>query len=564
MATRCPDRMPLADSPALSRREQYVRRMLVVGLTAGTVGLVSTPAQALGPVTGGPLPAVSAPAASTGKVLARARANRMSAPASVVPGEAITVTGRQNYGRKRLVSLQRRVAGGWVKTRWKRTNAHFSIGASVPTNAAGSIKYRVRVSVTKKVRTKVRGRWRTVNRTTVHTVASRTVPVVFQRFTPTAPSLPTAGATTTFTTTFSVARSGRPVRLEEFRNGSWTKVAGTTQRSANLAVRATTQRYPAWYRITVDRWRGMKAKSSAPVRTRLTRVPDAISHRAGAGVRPENTLPALEQAIAEKPDAIEFDVQMSKDGVPFVLHDLRLSRTTDIASKWPAHTSKWATDFNYYEPEPEPEPEPDPESGEPTAVPPSPEPILSQLDAGYFQGRKISSSDPSLPYRIPTLDEWIARANGRVKLQLEVKHSVSNPRNDAVWAALEERLLPGGNLRELNDRGLLIVSAFEEEKVRAFKLKHPEVPVAVIQDPPPADMSALKWAQTGPEGYLNLSFRRASPAQYAKAKSLGFITSAWTARTLADHQRAIATGADRIVSDDLGLLDLALNPPRPR
>lgn len=538
-----------------------MRRLLVVGLVAGTVGLVTTPAEAAGPVLSGPVGAVSvSTTASNRTVLARAKANRMSAPASVVPGEAITVTGRQNYGRKRLVSLQRRVSGGWVKTKWKRTNAHFSIGVSVPTNAVGSVKYRVRVSVTKKVRTKVRGRWRKVNRTTVHTVASKTVPVVFQRFTPTAPSVPTAGTSTTFTTTFSAARSGRPIRLEEYRNGSWTKVAGATQRGAVLSVRATTQGYPAWYRITVDRWRGMKVKSSAPVLTKLTSVPDAISHRAGAGVRPENTLPSLEKAIAEKPDAIEFDVQMSRDGVPFVLHDLRLSRTTDIAKKWPAYATKWATDFNYHQPEPEI----DPETGEPGPVVPSTVPILSQLDAGYLNGKKVSDNNPSLPWRIPTLDEWIATNAGRAKLQLEVKHSGQNARNDAVWDAIEERLLPGGNLRELNDQGKLIVSAFEEEKVKAFKLAHPDVPVAVIQDPPPADMSALTWAQTGPEGYLNMPFARTTPGQYATAKSMGFITSAWTARTLAQHQKAIATGADRIVSDDLGLLQLALKPPRPR
>lgn len=54
-----------------------------------------------------------------------------------------------------------------------------------------------------------------------------------------------------------------------------------------------------------------------------------IGHRGASGVRPENTLPALVHAAELGVDALEFDLRLSKDGVPVVHHDATLERTTD-------------------------------------------------------------------------------------------------------------------------------------------------------------------------------------------------------------------------------------------
>jgi glycerophosphoryl diester phosphodiesterase len=53
-----------------------------------------------------------------------------------------------------------------------------------------------------------------------------------------------------------------------------------------------------------------------------------IGHRGNAGEAPENTLAAFRQAIALGADGVEFDVQLSRDGVPVVIHDELLERTT--------------------------------------------------------------------------------------------------------------------------------------------------------------------------------------------------------------------------------------------
>jgi glycerophosphoryl diester phosphodiesterase len=56
-----------------------------------------------------------------------------------------------------------------------------------------------------------------------------------------------------------------------------------------------------------------------------------IAHRGTSGAAPENTLAAFELAVRQGADAFELDVRLSADGVPVVLHDPTLDRTTNRA-----------------------------------------------------------------------------------------------------------------------------------------------------------------------------------------------------------------------------------------
>jgi glycerophosphoryl diester phosphodiesterase len=53
-----------------------------------------------------------------------------------------------------------------------------------------------------------------------------------------------------------------------------------------------------------------------------------IAHRGASGLAPENTMAAFELAVREGADAFELDVRLSADGVPVLLHDPTLDRTT--------------------------------------------------------------------------------------------------------------------------------------------------------------------------------------------------------------------------------------------
>jgi glycerophosphoryl diester phosphodiesterase len=54
-----------------------------------------------------------------------------------------------------------------------------------------------------------------------------------------------------------------------------------------------------------------------------------IAHRGYSGKFDENTMLAFKKAIEYKADGIETDVQLSKDGIPIIIHDETLDRTTN-------------------------------------------------------------------------------------------------------------------------------------------------------------------------------------------------------------------------------------------
>ncbi|MHB8632264.1 MAG: glycerophosphodiester phosphodiesterase, partial [Candidatus Limnocylindria bacterium] len=65
-----------------------------------------------------------------------------------------------------------------------------------------------------------------------------------------------------------------------------------------------------------------------------------VGHRGAAALAPENTIRAFEAGVAAGVDQIEFDVQRTRDGVPIVLHDETLDRTTALRGRVDAHD--WA------------------------------------------------------------------------------------------------------------------------------------------------------------------------------------------------------------------------------
>lgn len=73
-----------------------------------------------------------------------------------------------------------------------------------------------------------------------------------------------------------------------------------------------------------DGFFGPRTAKGGSARRRL-----AIGHRGAAGVAPENTLPALEHAREVGADAVEFDLQVTRDDRLVLLHDPTVDRTTD-------------------------------------------------------------------------------------------------------------------------------------------------------------------------------------------------------------------------------------------
>ena len=68
-----------------------------------------------------------------------------------------------------------------------------------------------------------------------------------------------------------------------------------------------------------------------------------IGHRGYSAAAPENTLPSFQLALDAGAELIELDYHHSRDGVPMVIHDAVLDRTTNARKKWKRRRVKVST-----------------------------------------------------------------------------------------------------------------------------------------------------------------------------------------------------------------------------
>ena len=74
--------------------------------------------------------------------------------------------------------------------------------------------------------------------------------------------------------------------------------------------------------------------SLAALKLLASQRPLVIGHRGCCQFAPENTLPSFTLALEVGVDLVELDYRHSKDGVPVVIHDGELDRTTDARERW--------------------------------------------------------------------------------------------------------------------------------------------------------------------------------------------------------------------------------------
>ncbi|XP_054551658.1 glycerophosphoinositol inositolphosphodiesterase GDPD2 [Talpa occidentalis] len=126
----------------------------------------------------------------------------------------------------------------------------------------------------------------------------------------------------------------------------------------------------------------------------LPRKPELVGHRGAPMLAPENTLMSLWKTAECGATVFETDVMVSSDGVPFLMHDDRLSRTTDVASVFPDRITAHSSDFSWNE--------------------------LKRLNAGawflerrtFWWAKQLSDRDrkEAENQRVPTLEELLKEA----------------------------------------------------------------------------------------------------------------------------------------------------------
>ena len=155
------------------------------------------------------------------------------------------------------------------------------------------------------------------------------------------------------------------------------------------------------------------------------------AHRGASVSFPENTLIAFEGAIASGTDSVEFDVQLSSDGIPVVIHDETVDRTTDGSGEVANMTLS----------------------------------ELKSLRANY--GRPEFAAE-----RIPTLAEAAALVPDDIVLALELKT------DRFLEPGVCQRL--AAELDQIGIRGRSVVLSFSLPRLQVVRAVAPDIPIGWI------------------------------------------------------------------------------------
>lgn len=227
-----------------------------------------------------------------------------------------------------------------------------------------------------------------------------------------------------------------------------------------------------------------------------------IAHRGAGKLAPENTLAAFRLGASHGYRAFECDVKLSADGVPFLLHDAILERTTSghgIASEQP-----WNE--------------------------------LSRLDAGSWHGNGFAGEPlPSLA----DIAEYCIRHE--FALNIEIKPTPTDEaRTGQVVAAHAARLWVGQSLPPL-------LSSFRAEALQAARDAASHLPRALLLDT--LRDGWIEQAQALGCVAIVGDYRLMDAALITRLHAAGLRALAYTVNTPADARRLLASGIDGIITD---------------
>lgn len=197
--------------------------------------------------------------------------------------------------------------------------------------------------------------------------------------------------------------------------------------------------------------------------------PAVIAHRGASFDAPESTAAAYKLARDLGADYLEMDLQRSKDGVLFALHDNNLQRTTDVATKFPERKDSPANEFTIAE--------------------------LKTLDAGsWFNTAYPDRARPGyVGLKILTLDEIIDIAQGnplhKPGLYIETKEPKQFPGierdlkdklQDRGWLSPTGSKLAKSNLAVGQGKGKVVLQTFEKNSLELLEKEMPQVPKILL------------------------------------------------------------------------------------
>jgi len=236
--------------------------------------------------------------------------------------------------------------------------------------------------------------------------------------------------------------------------------------------------------------------------------PRWIAHRGAGKLAPENTLAAFRLGAEHGYRMVECDVKLSADGVPFLLHDATLERTTN--GQGTAGDLPWAE--------------------------------LSRLDAGGWHSRRFAGE--TLP-SFEAISRW-CQANG-VLLNIEIKPTPGHALRTGEKVALLAAELWAGQATPP------LLTSFEPAALEGARNGGPDLPRGLLLH----QWDDAVWAITSTLGCQALICQHGlwTAERVHKARSHGLRTLSYTVNEATVARELLALGTDGIITDRIDLFN---------
>ncbi len=240
-------------------------------------------------------------------------------------------------------------------------------------------------------------------------------------------------------------------------------------------------------------------------------------HRGARALRPENTIPAFEYAIAQGVDVLELDMAVTKDGVLVVSHDPTLEPPVCNGPVPKANIH----DLTLAE--------------------------VRQWDCGKVQNPAFPTQQTVPGTRMPTLDEVFNLApKGNFKFNIETKIFADKPQLAPTPEEFVRLVLAEIRKHHLESR--IYLQSFDFRTLHEMKKIAPEIRRVALYTGPAKDF--VEIAKDADTDIVSPEFHLVTPEQVRAAHAAHLEVVPWTADKPADWDRLIAAGVDAIISDD--------------
>ncbi|HEV8121477.1 MAG TPA: glycerophosphodiester phosphodiesterase family protein [Candidatus Polarisedimenticolia bacterium] len=245
-----------------------------------------------------------------------------------------------------------------------------------------------------------------------------------------------------------------------------------------------------------------------------------FAHRGSSVRAPENTLAAFEAAIKDGADAIEFDVRRTLDGVPVVLHDATLDRSTTGRGPLARTTLR----------------------------------ELRRLDAGAWFDARFRGA------RVPTLAETLDLCRGRAGLNVEMKlDGLPGGRAGRTAEAQALAQAVAGVVAQSRFDGYLVVSSFDRKALEAFRARSRKALLGLLVS---RSARAVGAVDRRVKLHAVHPHRRLASARRLRAlHRRGLLAYVWGVDDTETIARLARDGADGVMTDDPLLVPKARAAP---